>query len=64
MNISRRSRIEDVLFVIALMVPAVIAGARFVETDRQIEQIAQAQSPAAIVVVDGVSPAIPFNVWG
>jgi hypothetical protein len=62
MNISR-SRIEDVLFVFALMIPALIAGARFVETDRQIEQIAQAQRPAAIVVVDSVSPAVAFNVW-
>jgi len=64
MNISRRSRHEDVIFAIALLVPALIAGARLVETDRQIEQIAQAQSPAAIVVVDSDSPAVPFNIWG
>ena len=59
MNFSRRSRFEDLLFVVALLVPAVLSGARFVETDREMTQIAQAaakstelaaQTPETIVV--------------
>ena len=43
MNMNRRSHREDALFLIALLVPAMFAGARYVESDRQMTQIAQAQ---------------------
>ena len=52
MNFNRRSHREDALFVIALLVPAVFAGARYVESDRQIAQIAQARSEAAVVAFE------------
>jgi hypothetical protein len=48
MNLNRRSRTEDALFVIALLVPAIFAGARYVESDRQMTQIAQAQAHTAV----------------
>jgi Flp pilus assembly protein TadG len=50
MNLTRRSHKEDALFVIALLVPAIFAGARYVESDRQITQIAQAQARTAVAV--------------
>jgi len=53
MNLNRRSHREDLLFVIALLLPAVFAGARYFESDAQITQIAQAQHRA----VEDVSAA-------
>jgi hypothetical protein len=52
MNMNRRSRTEDALFVIALLVPAIFAGARYVESDRQMTQIAQAQTREASVALE------------
>jgi hypothetical protein len=49
MNFSRQSRLEDILFVIALMVPAFFSGARYLETDRQLEQIARAGTHATVL---------------
>jgi len=57
MNFNRRSHLEDVLFVITLLVPAIFASARYVETERQIIQIAQAQSHSASVAVDAPAPS-------
>ena len=57
MNFNRRSHLEDVLFVITLLVPAIFAGVRYVETERQITQIAQAQSHSASVAVDTPAPS-------
>jgi hypothetical protein len=59
MNFNRRSYRDDLLFVIALLVPAVFAGARYVESERQIVQIEQAQSQGqgALVAVDGDAQA-------
>ena len=59
MKFNRHSRFEDVLFVLALLVPAVLSGARYLESDREMTQIAQAaakstelaaQTPETIVV--------------
>jgi hypothetical protein len=63
MNFNRRSYRDDLLFVIALLVPAVFAGARYVESERQIVQIEQAQSQGqgALVAVDGGARA-PLHV--
>jgi len=44
MNMNRRSHREDALFVIALLVPVIFASTRYVESDRQIAQIAQARA--------------------
>lgn len=57
MNLTRRSHKEDVLFVIALLVPAIFAGARYVESDHQMTQIAQAQTRATAVAVEKHKPA-------
>jgi hypothetical protein len=57
MNFNCRSHREDALFVIALLVPAVFAGARHLESDRQMDQIAQARSQAAVVVFETHAPA-------
>jgi hypothetical protein len=57
MNFKRRSHLDDVLFVITMLVPAVFAGARYVETDRQITQIAQAQSHPASVAANTRAPS-------
>jgi hypothetical protein len=57
MNLNRRSHKEDALFVIALLVPAIFAGARYLESERQITQIAQAQTRAASVALESHKPA-------
>jgi hypothetical protein len=57
MNFNRRSHMEDALFVIALLVPAIFSGARYVESDRQMTQIAQARSHVAPVALEGKAPA-------
>jgi hypothetical protein len=49
MNFSRPNRREDILFVIALMVPAFFSVARYLETDRQLEQIAHAGTHATVL---------------
>ena len=46
----RRTRSDDKLFLILLVVPAVFAGARFFETKSQMDQIAlQNKTPATVV---------------
>jgi hypothetical protein len=57
MNLNRRSHKEDALFVIALLVPTIFAGARFVETQHQMTQIAQAQVQATSVALESRTPA-------
>jgi hypothetical protein len=57
MNLNRRSHKEDALFVIALLVPAIFAGARYIESDHQMTQIAQAQTRATQVAVQSHTPA-------
>ena len=60
MNLNRRSHREDLLFVIALLLPAVFAaGARYFESDAQITQIAQAQHRA---VEDVSAEQAPTNL--
>jgi hypothetical protein len=49
MNMNRQSRREDVLFVIALLVPAIFAGARYADSTREMALIAKA-APAIQVV--------------
>jgi hypothetical protein len=49
MNFSRPNRREDILFVIALLVPAFFSGARYLETDRQLEQIAHAATHGTVL---------------
>jgi hypothetical protein len=49
MNLNRQSRRDDVLFVIALLVPAIFAGARYTESTQEMALIAKA-APAVQVV--------------
>jgi hypothetical protein len=44
MKFNRPGHRDDLLFVIVLLLPAVFAGARYLESDRQMTQIAQAQA--------------------
>ncbi|MBV8208866.1 MAG: hypothetical protein JO133_02275 [Burkholderiaceae bacterium] len=48
MNMTRRSHREDAIFLLALLVPAFFAGARYVQSDREMTLIAQA-SPVQVV---------------
>jgi hypothetical protein len=57
MNLNRRSRHEDALFVIALIVPALFAAARYFESDRQMDQIAQAHAQTTLVASAKRAPA-------
>jgi len=57
MNFNRRSHLDSVLFVSTLLVPAIFASVRYVETERQITQIAQAQSRPVSVAVDRRAPS-------
>jgi hypothetical protein len=57
MNFNRSSHRDDLLFVIALLVPAVFAGARYIESDRQMAQIAQIQSQRSLAAVDSHAQA-------
>ena len=46
----RRTRSDDKLFLILLVVPAVFAGARFFETKSQMDQIALQNKPPVTIV--------------
>jgi hypothetical protein len=41
MNFNRRGYRDDLLFVIALVLPAVVAATRYLESERQMDQIAR-----------------------
>jgi hypothetical protein len=56
MNFNRRSRIEDTLFVIALLVPALVGAARYLETDREMTLIARAHVPATSIADTSSAP--------
>ena len=43
MKYKHSSHRDDLLFVVALLVPAIFAGARYFESDRQMTQIVQAR---------------------
>jgi hypothetical protein len=57
MNFNCRSHREDALFVIALLVPALFAGARYIESEHQMTQIAQAQQHTVQVASAKHAPA-------
>jgi len=46
----RRTRSDDKLFLILLLVPALFAGARFFETKSQMDQIALQNKPPVTIV--------------
>jgi len=56
MSFKRAGHSDDLLFLIALLVPAVFAYARYFESDRQMEQIARARSQSALVAVNARHP--------
>lgn len=51
MNMNRQSRREDVLFVIALLIPAIVAGARFNESSHETAELLARQSTPIQVVL-------------
>ena len=51
----RRTRSDDKLFLILLVVPAVFAGARFFETKSQMDQIALQNKPPVTIVAKASS---------
>jgi len=54
MKYKHSSHRDDLLFVIALLLPAIFAGARYFESDRQMTEIAQAQAKR-----ESVAGAVP-----
>jgi hypothetical protein len=63
----RRTRLEDQLFIALLLIPAIFAGARFLESKSQMEQIALhnrlpvailAKAPAPTQLVDAAVTSI------
>jgi hypothetical protein len=46
----RRTRSDDKLFLVLLVVPALFAGARFLETKSQMDQIALQNKPPVTIV--------------
>jgi len=55
MNMNRQNRRDDVLFVIALLVPAIFAGARYTQASQEMALIAR--SDAAVQVVQAQTPS-------
>ena len=57
MNFKFAPHRDDVLFVIALLLPAVFACARYVQSDREVTQIVQARTQAQLAAARNHSPA-------
>jgi hypothetical protein len=57
MNFKFSPHRDDVLFVIALLLPAVFAGARYVQSEREMTQIVQARTQAELAAAKAHSPA-------
>jgi hypothetical protein len=57
MNFKKSLNKDDLLFVIALLVPAVFAGARYFESDRQMTQIVEAHAKRESVAGTGLEQA-------
>jgi uncharacterized protein YfaQ (DUF2300 family) len=55
MRFNRSGHRDDLLFVIALLLPAIFAGARYFQSDREMTQIAQARAHSALVADGGRS---------
>jgi len=56
MKPNRRSFLDDVLFVTALAIPALVAAARYVETDREMTTLAKLQEARTTAVAQAPSP--------
>jgi hypothetical protein len=56
MNFKLSTHRDDVLFVIALLLPAIFAGARYVQSDREVTQIVQARTQAELAADKAHSP--------
>ena len=57
MNFNRSGHRDDFLFVIALLLPALFAGARYVQSDHEMVQIAQAHSRSALAADESLPQA-------
>jgi hypothetical protein len=59
MNFTHSGHKDSLWFVVALVVPAIVGGARFVQTEREMDRIAQAQVERAMVGHSGqMQPAL------
>jgi hypothetical protein len=47
---------DDWLFVIVLLLPAVVAGTRFLQSEREMTQIVQARAQAELAAADSKTP--------
>ena len=56
MNFKFAPHRDDALFVIALLLPAVFAGVRYVESDREVTQLVQARTQAQLAAAKTHSP--------
>jgi hypothetical protein len=52
MTFNRSGHIDDLLFLIALLLPAVFGGARYLDSDGEMTRIAQAQQQSVLVADD------------
>jgi hypothetical protein len=52
MRFDRFGHRDDVLFVIAILLPVLMAGARFFESERDLDQIARARPQSTMVAAD------------
>jgi hypothetical protein len=53
----RRTRFDDKLFLALLIVPAIFAGARYLESKSQMDQIALQNKAPAVMVAKAAAPA-------
>jgi hypothetical protein len=57
----RRTRFDDKLFLILLIVPALVAGARFLESKSEMDQIALHNNKQPVVMVAKTSTQTPMT---
>jgi hypothetical protein len=57
----RRTRFDDKLFLALLIVPALFAGARYLDSKSQMDQIALQNSKQPVVMVAKAPPPAPMT---
>ncbi len=57
----RRTRFDDKLFLVLLILPAVVAGARFLESKSEMDQIALQNSKQPALMVAKASTPTPLT---
>ena len=57
----RRTRFDDKLFLVLLIVPALFAGARYLDSKSEMDQIALQKSKQSVVMVAKASTPSPLT---